>query len=380
MRSILRNILLMALASSFTTASAQSSPDTLQHKGNVVERLIRYFETSNKTTITRKPKFTFVAGPHYSKESGFGLGLVLGGNYSTDPEDTRLPLSNISIVGDVATENLYMIGVKGEHVNPGNKSRFNYQVNFRSMTSDFWGIGYDNAIHDYNKCSYKDLRFRMSGFYEWRTASYFYVGPRAEIVYEHAGRDIEPELCGGQARHLFSAGVGAHVCFDSRDNHTAPRQGWLLEAEQMFYPRLLGNACRSFTLTHLAANHYNPLWKGATLALRFKADLSYGHTPWSMLPSLGGEVRSYYEGRYRDKDAVNLVAELRQHVYRRSGVAVWVGAGNVFPKLSAFTVRHTLPEAGIGYRFEFKQDSNLRVDFGIGRGSTGFVFSLNESF
>ena len=43
-------------------------------------------------------------------------------------------------------------------------------------------------------------------------------------------------------------------------------------------------------------------------------------------------MRGYYEGRYRDKCAMDAQIELRQHVWRRNGVAVWAGAGTVFPK------------------------------------------------
>ncbi len=72
--------------------------------------------------------------------------------------------------------------------------------------------------------------------------------------------------------------------------------------------------------------------------------------------------------------------ELRQKVIWRSGIVLWAGAGTVFPRFSEIRSREILPEFGLGYRWEFKRNSNVRIDYGIGRHSSGFVFSLNESF
>ena len=110
---------------------------------------------------------------------------------------------------------------------------------------------------------------------------------------------------------------------------------------------------------------------------------NYGHTPWTMLALMGGStrMRGYYEGRYRDKQMIEIQAELRQKIYGRSGIAVWVGAGNVFPSLNKFNPAHTLPNYGIGYRWEFKKRVNVRLDYGFGKkGQNGFLFSINEAF
>ncbi|MFQ8806442.1 MAG: hypothetical protein ACLR8Y_16825 [Alistipes indistinctus] len=48
-------------------------------------------------------------------------------------------------------------------------------------------------------------------------------------------------------------------------------------------------------------------------------------------------------GRYRDRQMVEVQAELRQHIYNRHGVAVWVGAGNVFPTFGEFNPRTHCP-------------------------------------
>ncbi|MDE5632787.1 MAG: hypothetical protein K2I54_08290, partial [Muribaculaceae bacterium] len=68
------------------------------------------------------------------------------------------------------------------------------------------------------------------------------------------------------------------------------------------------------------------------------------------------------------------------HIWRRNGLVAWVGAGTVFPKFSAMSMRKVLPNYGIGYRWEFKKRVNVRLDLGFGKHQTGFIFSINEAF
>ena len=102
-----------------------------------------------------------------------------------------------------------------------------------------------------------------------------------------------------------------------------------------------------------------------------------------MMAELGGtcSMRGYYEGRYRDKHSLEATVELRQHVWKRNGIVVWAGAGTVFPKFSALRSRQILPNAGVGYRWEFKKNVNVRLDYGFGKsGQSGFLFNINEAF
>ncbi|MDE6198984.1 MAG: hypothetical protein K2G06_03990, partial [Muribaculaceae bacterium] len=75
-----------------------------------------------------------------------------------------------------------------------------------------------------------------------------------------------------------------------------------------------------------------------------------------------------------------ITMELRQHIWRRNSVVVWVGAGSVFPRFENLRLQEILPNFGVGYRWEFKKNVNVRLDFGIGKGETGIIFNINEAF
>lgn len=137
-----------------------------------------------------------------------------------------------------------------------------------------------------------------------------------------------------------------------------------------------------FNRTSVELRYYHKLWKGGILASEIQGIFNYGDTPWSMVALLGGpyRMRGYYEGQYRDNDMVQTQVELRQKIYNRHGFVVWGGAGNVFPKTDKFKWSQTLPSYGLGYRWEFKNRVNVRLDYGFGKGQNAFYFNINEAF
>ncbi len=176
----------------------------------------------------------------------------------------------------------------------------------------------------------------------------------------------KPELWEGMKARTTNISLGFSLLYDSRDFLTNAYSGYYLRIDQRFSPAFLGNKY-AFSSTELTTSYYHPVWKGGVLAGQFHTLLNYGNPPWGLLATLGSSysMRGYYEGRYRDKCAMDAQIELRQHVWRRNGVAVWAGAGTVFPKFSGFEVKHILPNYGFGYRWEFKKRVNVRLDLGL---------------
>ena len=143
----------------------------------------------------------------------------------------------------------------------------------------------------------------------------------------------------------------------------------------------MGNR-HGFSVNEITAAWYGKLWRGAVLATRLHSRVTWGDTPWGMMSYIGGSynMRGYFEGRYRDKSEIDLCVELRQHVWRRNGIVVWGGAATIFPRFKDINLHQILPNWGVGYRWEFKQRMNVRVDLGFGKGQCGFIFNINEAF
>lgn len=144
------------------------------------------------------------------------------------------------------------------------------------------------------------------------------------------------ELWEGMPARTTNINVGFSLLYDSRDFLTNAYRGYYLRIDQRFSPVFLGNKY-AFRSTELTTNYYHTVWKGGVLAGQFHTLLNYGDTPWGLMATLGSScsMRGYYEGRYRDKCAMDAQIGLRQHVWRRNGVAVWAGVGTIFPKFSS---------------------------------------------
>lgn len=358
--------------------------DTLIHepRPNIINRIINYFGRANKTVISRRPSFSFIGGPHASSDTGVGLGIVAAGIYSTAPEDTTLLPSNVSLFADITTKGFYKIGVRGLHTYHRADRRVDYELSLNLYSTYFWGIGYDAARVKTNKTKYMLVDMMAEVDHLWRLSGPLYAGPIAKLNYIGARKIENHRVFEGLDRSHTSFGVGVRLMLDTRDNFTAPNRGWLAEMTQRFYPRFLGNRQLSFSSSEFAVNHYVGLWKGAVLASRLHGLFTYGHTPWGLMPSIGGSytLRGYYEGQYRDKCETDLTFELRQHVVSRSGLVFWAAAGAVYPSLSALRGRMLLPNVGVGYRWEFKKNTNVRLDVGFGKSITSFVLNINEAF
>lgn len=388
----LRYFCLLLLSAVFCQMSGQVSgavPDSTSAdsvasapRRGIVAKVLDYFKNSNENKPEKKFDFSIIGGPHYSSDTKLGIGLVAAGIYRTARFDSVTMPSNVSLYGDVSTVGFYLLGIRGNHITPGNKRRLDYKVYFYSFPTKFWGIGYDMGNNSANETKYKDFRFTVNVGYMFRLTDALYIGPGVEYNYVSATDVDVPQLWNGQRMSNSTVGAGLKVIWDSRDNLTAPTRGLMGRLEQRFCPRWIGNR-EQFAYTEFEGCIYNPLWEGAVLASRIHARVAYGDVPWSMLSTLGGSfgMRGYYEGRYRDKGEVDVTVELRQHVWRRSGAVVWVGAGNVFPSVDRFRWRHTLPNFGVGYRWEFKKNTNVRLDYGFGKsGQSGFIFNINEAF
>lgn len=347
-----------------------------------VNRILDYFNDSNKNKKHKRFDFSVIGGPHYASDTKFGLGLVAAGLYRTDPNDSILPPSNVSLYGDVSSVGFYMLGVRGNHIAPKGRYRIDYHLYFYSFPADFWGIGYEMGDNDANKSDMKRWQAQAEVSFLFRVADNFYIGPMASYDYV-IGKHIErPELLQGMDQHTWNVGAGVSLVYDNRDNLTNPHRGICLNINQMFRPGFMENDY-AFSTTAFRFDAYQRLGKGTVLAEDIRANLNFGNPSWGMMAELGGthSMRGYYEGRYRDKHSLEATVELRQHVWKRNGIVVWVGAGTIFPKFSALRSKQILPNAGVGYRWEFKKNVNVRLDYGFGKsGQSGFLFNINEAF
>ena len=352
--------------------------DTLaiQPKRSLVARLLQYFSESDKPKPDKKIDFGIIGGPHYASDTGLGVGLVASALYSTNRSDSTLKLSNASLYSDVSTKGFLMIGLRGNTFLPHR----HYLYTFPSY---LWGFNFPQSDNNDNKSKYNRTKFEVMARFLVPLNRYTYLGPIVRYQYVHAYKlkNRAPQLLAGQPLTVNDVSVGLSYTFDSRDFMLNASRGWFVQADLTANPTFLGNN-DTYWSGELQVSTYRRAWRGAVIAGEFHTRQSAGHVPWPMLSDVGSSnrMRGYYEGRYRDKNIIDAQVELRQHIWHRNGMVVWLGAAEVFPDYSSLRFRQILPNAGIGYRWQFKKGVNVRLDYGFSRRGTGFIFNINEAF
>ncbi len=354
--------------------------DSAAGKKGVLGWVKRYLQNTNKPT-DKAFDISFLLGPSYTAATSLGLGATASGLYSWDRSDPTLPLSNVSLFGNASLSGMLVVGLRGNNFLPHNRYRLDYQLSLFTNPSYLWGLDYKQERNDDNKSKYECVNLLFKPEFMVRAAKNFYVGVSANLRWMNSYAHEKPELLGGQDPSVLSVGAGANLTYDSRDFVLNAYRGHYLRLEQLFYPSAFGND-HHFASTEFTYSTYRQVWKGGVLAMELHGLFNYGDVPWPMLAQVGqgGRMRGYYTGRYRDRHIVEGQLELRQHIKGRHGMVVFAGAANVFRHFEHMLLKQTLPNYGVGYRWEFKKRVNIRLDFGFTKDKPSMAFNINEAF
>ena len=332
-------------------------------------------------TYEKKMDFSFVAAPSYTREASFGIGGAASGLYRLDRTDSIMQPSDISINGNMSVEGMYVINIRGNNNFKGNKSRLSYQVSFCNQPLYLWGISYDDCVLN-PAVKYTRQRVGLDVDYVYKLTDDIHIGTSLSVNHSKAHKLENISYLNGQKQSYFFVGTGLSIQYDTRDFILTPTRGIYLMLKEMVYPQVFGNYHKTLLSTIFIADAYQKLWKGAVIAADFYGRINDNSSPWALREELGGSfrMRGYYSGRYTDNSQVSAQIELRQRLYKRLGCVGWIGAGTVFPSLKKMKMRNVLPNYGLGIRFEFKHNVNVRLDYGFGKDTKGFVLNLAEAF
>ncbi len=261
------------------------------------------------------------------------------------------------------------------------KGEFRYRI----YTDRFYGIGNSSPSvamekYSYDYISLKKLMLRkirpgmfLGGDYQFTYLYNLKLQPDGQLANQHI-----TGAAGG-----INSGLGAVFLIDTRDNIVNATKGVLLEASSYFYGGALGSDF-SFTNLNLTYNRYFELKPRHILATNMVMNLNFGEPPFVNLATAGGDqiLRGYPAYRYRDKHFTGLQAEYRFPLFWRFGMATFAGVGDVFKQTSDVKLNTLKYSYGAGLRFALnrKENLNVRLDYGIGRNSSSFYFTVTEAF
>lgn len=396
-----------------TAEAMEAAPaDTVRKESGWKRFWKRMGQNSVDKTYTKKIDFSIVGGPYYSKSTSVGIGILAAGLYRLDRSDKTLPPSNISLFGSISVKGLYQIGIEGTNIFKGDRHRLNYLAYFMSMPKGFWGLGYNGGIGDcwimnrddsapINATAYSAKKYQVTVKYLYKVYRHVFLGVNLDFnhsyAYGNAGqmtelqRMLDVSALYGHAMNLgtkfTTTGIGFQFEYDSRDILSNAYKGMFFSLLTTIRPGFLGNLNRTLWNTKVQFDIYQKVWKDCIMAVDLYGEFCSKSTPWMYYAELGGmyRMRGYYRGRFTDLNVIMAQVELRQKIWKRLGATAWVGCGNSFHQFDTFRWDETLPNYGVGLRWEFKARMNIRLDYGFGKKienkrTQSFIFSISEAF
>lgn len=325
---------------------------------------------------------------YYTPETslGFAAFSLFRFQLGNKPELTRR--SNLSASVLYTLENQIAFNTQYTIFTNEEKYRINGRFSYLIFPEYYYGIG--NSLPEENKESVNYNRLIIANSFLRKISPGLFVG----LQYRYAkmfnvepteGGLLETSQVAGYKDSKIS-GLGLAVIYDNRDNILNPQKGAYLQMSNYHYREGLGSEFEYSAFTFDARKYFKPFAnKDHILAIQAYANLIRGTAPYKELAELGGGtiMRGYYRGRYREYKYMAVQAEYRMHVWRRFGLTVFGGVGDVANKVKDFNTMDLKPSYGLGIRFKIdpKNNTNLRLDYGLGvGGAKGIYLGIGEAF
>ncbi|MCP5108681.1 MAG: BamA/TamA family outer membrane protein [bacterium] len=347
-------------------------------------------ETDEKTgveALKKKCKNRIIAAPivFYTPETKFAFGAA--GSYifrlAGCKKETRP--SSISPIVIYTTKKQFQAGLNSDLYFKNNNYRLETQFRLQKFPNKFFGVGNQTLEDDEELYTSKNIYLFLS--FEKRIVKGFNIG----IQYHFDDWKITETTEDGQLMNGTIpgstegkiSGLGFLLKRDTRDNIFSPLKGDFFEFYARFYKEFLGSDY-DYTELNLNLRKYINIVSNHVFAVQAMVKSQTGTVPFLQLARMGGQfnMRGYFDGRFRDKNLLLFQAEYRMPILRRFGVVGFAGVGNVAGKFSELKMGEFKTSYGFGFRYLFdkKEKIWLRVDFGFGKDSSGFYFSIFEAF
>lgn len=247
----------------------------------------------------------------------------------------------------------------------------------------FFGTGGNEVAEELYAVNYP--RIKINATYKFQSNFYAGIGYQYE-KYNIKTTAINGELSKGTipgSKGSVVSGLGLQTVYDTRDTVLFPSKGWFANASLMINGKCLGGNY-NFNRFVLDISTYQKLSLKVLLAVNSYSSFITGNAPFQQLSQVGGNklLRGYYQGRYMDKNLTALQAELRFPVYKRLGAAFF-GSSSVLGGDNSFLNFNQLRYSyGGGIRFVMnrKEHLNLRLDYALGKNTSGFYLTFGEAF
>ena len=249
----------------------------------------------------------------------------------------------------------------------------------------FYGLG--NRSREQDREDYTSSNWRLQLNLQRRFGPNIFAGLHLETGdVSMRAREADGQLAGGAVAGGDGGsvtGLGLFAKWDSRDNTFSPASGAYGSLFLNRFFRALGGDF-AFGQAMLDVRGYIGLGRGQVAALQGVWRSAWGEVPFHMLPKFGGLnlMRGYFDGRYCDRSLLALQAEYRRPLWGRFGLCAFAGLAQVQPRAALLELAgfHASGGAGLRYKFNRRENLNVRLDVGFAGANPAFYLTFAEAF
>ena len=176
-----------------------------------------------------------------------------------------------------------------------------------------------------------------------------------------------------------SSGLGAITTYDTRDDNYYPGNGQWFEGRWINYGKRWGGDLE-YNKGNLFFNHYQPILKDVTLALRTRIETSSGGTPYFALSTL--DMGGFSRDRYKASNTLSLHAEGRYKFNPRWGMVGFYELGWFNKSFDKIFTGRRITSLGGGLRWQIteKHKLHIAVDGAISSDDKAVYLGIGERF
>lgn len=319
----------------------------------------------------------------YTPETRLGFGAAGAFAFKAGPKtDTLLNDSQIILGGAYTLEKQLLLYVPWKIFWDNNKNYTFGEVGYYKYFFAYWGNGPQSQWESVDTFQVNFPRLRL----HYTRKVYDQLSFGGALWFEDF--QIQNSLTGLVSNSVggdggVTHGIGPLMVFDSRNHVFYPSKGWYIEGKMLEFYDWIGSDY-NFGKGVLDVINYTEVHKKGVLATHLNYQFSSGTVPFNMLSTIGGtkRMRGYYEGRFRDRNALILQTEYRLQLPWRLGLVAFADVGQVFNRWSYLKGNEWRWTAGGGVRFMLdpKRKINIRLDYGVGKQTSGFYLTIGEAF
>lgn len=330
----------------------------------------------------KRVKYSALPIAYFSPETGVAVGGLVNANFYL--QDSAYRPSTILLGGAYTFKNQVLLYLPFELNWGSNKFLVKGELGYYRYFYNYYGIGpeFKNTFELYTVHFPRIRAFGAYRFYGRHYAGLKYNFDDYNIQEIEAGGLLaRSEVEGNQGSLVSLAGI-LHI-FDSRDYNFSATKGWFITTSLDHNGAVFGS---DFTFSRITSDiiRYLPLGGENILALNLYGGTTFGEAPFQELLLMGGpsKARGYFLGHYRDNALVLLQAEYRFQIWNRLGAVMFSSIGNVGQRLDKVALKTAKWNAGLGLRYIINTDDrlNVRVDYAIGRQTSGLYITVGEAF